>query len=97
LDINNAVYEWNYQKQLLSIKIQRQQSFCSRKRETNFGPDYLLKRPYLNPSPGDKSPVLLIDEIDRADEGFEAYLPKLLSAFQITIPEMGTIKANKPS
>jgi MoxR-like ATPase len=99
LDINNAVYEWNYQKQLLSIKIQETDSASSSKKEKQiFGEDYLLKRPLLESiSCKDKAPVLLIDEIDRADEEFEAYLLELLSVFQITIPEMGTVKAtHKP-
>ena len=99
LDINNAVYEWNYQKQLLSIKIQETANVSAAEKEKQiFGPDYLLKRPLLESiTCEDKSPVLLIDEIDRADEEFEAYLLELLSAFQITIPEMGTIKAtHKP-
>jgi MoxR-like ATPase len=99
LDINNAVYEWNYQKQLLSIKIQETADASDTEKERHiFGPDYLLTRPLLESiSCEEKSPVLLIDEIDRADEEFEAYLLELLSAFQITIPEMGTIKAkHKP-
>src|SRR6185436_15541566 len=99
LDINNAVYEWNYQKQLLSIKIQETASASAAEKEKQiFGADYLLKRPLLESiTCEDASPVLLIDEIDRADEEFEAYLLELLSAFQISIPEMGTIKAqHKP-
>ncbi len=99
LDINNAVYEWNYQKQLLSIKIQENaDASASEKERQIFGPDYLLTRPLLQSiTCEDKSPVLLIDEIDRADEEFEAYLLELLSAFQITIPEMGTVQAkHKP-
>lgn len=95
LDINAAVYEWNYQKQLLGIKIQENSTLNEAEKEKNiFSEDYLLKRPLLQSiSAQDKAPVLLIDEIDRTDEEFEAFLLELLSEFQITIPELGTIKA----
>lgn len=95
LDVHSAVYEWNYQKQLLSIKIQEQEDRSeSEKEEHIFSDEFLLKRPLLKAiTAKDKPPVLLIDEIDRADEEFEAFLLELLSAFQISIPEMGTIKA----
>ena len=95
LDVNSAVYEWNYQKQLLSIKIQEKIDRSENEKEAHiFGEDFLLKRPLLKAITAlKKSPVLLIDEIDRADEEFEAFLLELLSAFQISIPEMGTIKA----
>jgi len=99
LDVNAAVYEWNYQKQLLAIKIQEQSEQSAKEKEDHiFSQDYLLTRPLLQAiTAKDKSPVLLIDEIDRADEEFEAFLLELLSAFQISIPEMGTIKAtHKP-
>ncbi|MEZ4954149.1 MAG: MoxR family ATPase [Saprospiraceae bacterium] len=98
LDVNSAVYEWNYQKQLLSIKIQENIERSENEKEAHiFGEDFLLKRPLLKAITANKSPVLLIDEIDRADEEFEAFLLELLSAFQISIPEMGTIKAtHKP-
>lgn len=99
LDVNTAVYEWNYQKQLLGIKLQEHTTMTVQEKETYiFGDDYLLKRPLLRAITSTKtSPVLLIDELDRSDEEFEAYLLELLSAFQISIPEMGTIKAkNKP-
>ncbi|MEL6922502.1 MAG: MoxR family ATPase [Bacteroidota bacterium] len=99
LDVNAAVYEWNYQKQLLSIKIQEQSKKSEAEKEAHiFGEEFLLKRPLLKSiSASDKPPVLLIDEIDRADEEFEAFLLELLSAFQISIPEFGTIKAqHKP-
>ena len=98
LDVNSAVYEWNYQKQLLSIKIQEGIERSETEKEQHiFGEDFLLKRPLLKAITAAKSPVLLIDEIDRADEEFEAFLLELLSAFQISIPEMGTIKAiNRP-
>ncbi|MDH3651528.1 MAG: MoxR family ATPase [Saprospiraceae bacterium] len=95
LDLQNAVYEWNYQKQLLGIKIREKSDATEQIKEAEiFGADYLLKRPLLESiTAEDKAPVLLIDEIDRADEEFEAFLLELLSDFQISIPEMGTIKA----
>lgn len=99
LDINSAVYEWNYQKQLLGIKLQEGSSLSVEEKEKHiFGTDYLLQRPLLQSiSAEDKSPVLLIDELDRSDEEFEAFLLELLSAFQISIPEIGTMKAkHKP-
>ena len=96
LDVNSAVYEWNYQKQLLSIKLTESSALSSAEKESHiFGDEFLLKRPLLQAiTMSDKAPVLLIDEIDRADEEFEAFLLELLSAYQISIPEMGTIKAN---
>jgi len=99
LDINNAVYEWNYQKQLLSIKLMEQSgSSLKEKEHIIFSDEYILTRPLLKAiTEAEKPPVLLIDEIDRADEEFEAYLLELLSAYQISIPELGTIKAiHKP-
>ncbi len=98
LDVHSAVYEWNYQKQLLSIKIQENSGRSEAEKEHHiFGEGFLLKRPLLQSITGEKPPVLLIDEIDRADEEFEAFLLELLSAFQISIPELGTIKAsNRP-
>jgi len=99
LDVNTSVYEWNYQKQLLGIKLQEGSTLSIEEKEKHiFGEDYLLKRPLLQAiSAKDKSPVLLIDEIDRSDEEFEAFLLELLSSFQISIPEIGTIKAiHKP-
>lgn len=99
LDVNAAVYEWNYQKQLLGIKLQEGTSFSVEEKEKHvFGSEYLLKRPLLQSiMEEDKSPVLLIDELDRADEEFEAFLLELLSAFQVTIPELGTVQArHKP-
>lgn len=95
LDVHSAVYEWNYQKQLLSIKIQENSSRTESEKEHHiFGEEFLLKRPLLQSITGAKPPVLLIDEIDRADEEFEAFLLELLSAFQISIPELGTIRAS---
>ncbi len=99
LDINNAVYEWNYQKQLLSIKLLEQSgSSLEVKESIIFSEEYILKRPLLKAiTEPTQAPILLIDEIDRADEEFEAYLLELLSAYQISIPELGTIKAvHKP-
>jgi MoxR-like ATPase len=96
LDVNSAVYEWNYQHQLLSIKMleERQQHTPNGSMESElFSEKYLLQRPLLAAIMQEKSPVLLIDEIDRADEEFEAYLLELLSEFQVSIPEIGTIKA----
>ncbi len=95
LDVNSAVYEWNYQRQLLSIKIYEASKKSEQEKEEHiFGKEFLLERPLLRSiSAREASPVLLIDEIDRADEEFEAFLLELLSAFQISIPELGTIKA----
>jgi MoxR-like ATPase len=99
LDVNTAVYEWNYQKQLLGIRLQEGSDLSVAEKEKHiFSDEYLLKRPLLSAiSEIEKPPVLLIDELDRSDEEFEAFLLELLSAFQITIPELGTIKAvHKP-
>jgi MoxR-like ATPase len=95
LDVNAAVYEWNYQKQLLGIKLQEGTAFTVEEKEKHvFGSEYLLKRPLLQSiMEEERAPVLLIDELDRADEEFEAFLLELLSAFQVTIPELGTVKA----
>jgi MoxR-like ATPase len=99
LDVNAAVYEWNYQKQLLGIRLQESSGLSIEEKEKHiFGHDYLLERPLLRSIMAEKQPpVLLIDELDRSDEEFEAFLLELLSAFQISIPEIGTIKAkHKP-
>ena len=95
LDINSAVYEWNYQKQLLAIKIEEKiERAIEEKEKYIFSKEFLLERPLLQSILAEAaSPVLLIDEIDRADEAFEAFLLELLSDFQITVPEMGTIQA----
>jgi MoxR-like ATPase len=94
LDVNAAVYEWNYQHQLLAIKLLEQSRFSPESAENQiFSDAYLLKRPLLQAITQDRSPVLLIDEIDRADEEFEAYLLEVLSDFQISVPELGTIQA----
>lgn len=100
LDVNSAVYEWNYQHQLLAIKMQEaeggsQAPDSQKKKEQHiFSEQYLLKRPLLQAITMDQPPVLLVDEIDRADEEFEAFLLEVLSDFQISIPELGTIKAS---
>ena len=99
LDVNAAVYEWNYQKQLLGIRLQENSALSIEEKEKHiFGHDYLLERPLLRSIMAEsKPPVLLIDELDRSDEEFEAFLLELLSAFQISIPEIGTVKAkHKP-
>jgi len=102
LDIAHAVYEWNYARQLIEIRASdsdadTQVSRHDRIREL-FGPEFLIKRPLLQALETKTSspPVLLIDELDRADEEFEGYLLELLSDYQITIPELGTIKATTP-
>jgi len=92
LDQNAALYEWNYQRQLLAIKA-REGGDAAIVEEQIFSEKYLLERPLLAALRQVTSPVLLIDEIDRADEEFEAFLLELLSEFQITIPELGTIVA----
>ena len=102
LDVNHAVYEWNYARQLIEIRLAESEGAPAGDRHARagelFGPDFLIERPLLQalrdgrPRP----PVLLIDELDRADEEFEGYLLELLSDFQITIPELGTIRASSP-
>ena len=94
LDASSAIYEWNYQRQLLSIKASEFSSRSSKELEEHiFSESFLLERPLLQAIRQEKSPVLLIDEIDRADMEFEAYLLEILSEFQITVPELGTIQA----
>lgn len=95
LDVSSALYEWNYQKQLLAIKIQEQSNQTVEEKERHiFSREFLLERPLLQSILAeDASPVLLIDEIDRTDEAFEAFLLELLSDFQVSIPELGTISA----
>ncbi len=95
LDVSSSVYEWNYQKQLLAIKIQEGTEKTVEEKERHiFSREFLLERPLLKSILAqDASPVLLIDEIDRADEAFEAFLLELLSDFQISVPELGTIQA----
>jgi MoxR-like ATPase len=94
LDASTAVYEWNYQRQLLAIKIQEADDSSAEEKEQHvFSESFLLKRPLLQAITMAEPPVLLVDEIDRADEEFEAYLLEVLSDFQISIPELGTIAA----
>jgi MoxR-like ATPase len=98
LDAAQALYEWNYPKQLLHIKLEESTSHSLPEKEAAiFSPPFLIKRPLLQAiSETGTPPVLLIDEIDRADEEFEAFLLEVLSEFQVTIPEIGTIKATQP-
>lgn len=94
LDASHAIYEWNYQRQLLAIRAAGEAGETGRAVEERiFSEEYLLKRPLLQAITQSAPPVLLIDEIDRADEEFEAYLLEVLSDFQITVPELGTITA----
>ena len=94
LDANAAIYEWNYQRQLLAIKIwEQEEASTTEKEEHIFQKGFLLQRPLLQAISQENAPVLLIDEIDRADEEFEAFLLEVLSDFQISIPELGTIEA----
>ena len=98
LDHSQAIYEWNYQRQLLAIRASAEDGQTGTSVEERiFSRDFLMERPLLAAITQVKSPVLLIDEIDRADEEFEAYLLEILSDFQISIPELGTIRAtSKP-
>ena len=105
LDVNTALYEWNYQRQLLRLRMAADERRADSRGDADSGADdslediifgrrYLLERPLLRAiTRPDSPPVLLIDEIDRADEGFEAFLLEVLSDFQVTIPELGTIRA----
>ena len=94
LDVNAAIYEWNYRRQILAIKAHEQDGLGADAIEAEiFSERFLLRRPLLEAISADQPPVLLIDEIDRADEEFEAYLLEILSDFQITIPELGTVRA----
>ncbi|MBI3747009.1 MAG: MoxR family ATPase [Chloroflexi bacterium] len=100
LDVNTAVYEWNYPRQMLEIRLLEARGEADRATAHDiFGPEFLIRRPLLQAleaSAEGEPPVLLIDEIDRADEEFEAYLLEILSDFQVTVPEIGTIKAERP-
>jgi MoxR-like ATPase len=97
LDAAEALYEWNYPRQLLSIRLADTEGTKLRE-EDLFGPDYLIRRPLLRAleHPGPRPAVLLIDEIDRADDDFEAFLLELLAESSVTIPEIGTIRATHP-
>jgi MoxR-like ATPase len=93
LDESKALYEWNYQKQLLSIQVNMGKKDTGELTKDLFSDEYLLERPLLKSIRSDREVVLLIDEIDKADEEFEAFLLELLSEMQVTIPEFGTVKA----
>ncbi len=99
LDVNNAVYEWNYPRQILEIRLLETEGRSREEARKNiFSEEFLLRRPLLQAIENhrDRAPVLLIDELDRADEEFESYLLELLSDWQITIPELGTLSAERP-
>jgi MoxR-like ATPase len=98
LDVTTALYEWNYAKQLLHIKLQEGSGASTREREAEiFSREFLLERPLLRAiTRVDGSPVLLVDEVDRSDEEFEAFLLEVLSDHQVTIPEIGTVRATHP-
>jgi MoxR-like ATPase len=100
LDIASAVYEWNYTRQMIEIRMAEAEGVKSREglSQDIFSERFLIRRPLLQALEGDlgAAPVLLIDELDRTDEPFEAYLLEVLSDFQVTIPEIGTIKAQQP-
>ncbi len=97
LDARSALYDWNYPKQMLAIRIHERTESATELEKEIFSEPFLLRRPLLRALEGDggRRPVLLIDEIDRADEEFEGLLLEILSEFQVTIPELGTIKAKK--
>jgi MoxR-like ATPase len=99
LDVNTAVYEWNYPRQMLEIRLlEARGDAATATAHDIFSSEFLIRRPLLQALESDDgvAPVLLIDEIDRADEEFEAYLLEILSDFQVTVPEIGTIKAEQP-
>ena len=97
LDAAAALYEWNYQKQLLHIKLHESSHRAVDQEEQEiFSEPFLLKRPLLQAITQERSPVLLVDEVDRADEEFEAFMLEIFSEWQVTIPEIGTIKATHP-
>jgi MoxR-like ATPase len=100
LDINHAVYEWNYARQLLEIRLMEASGDVDRQKATAelFSDAFLIRRPLLQSlsSAGERAPVLLIDELDRADEEFEGYLLEFLADFQVTVPEFGTIRTSTP-
>ncbi|MFD2181201.1 AAA family ATPase [Rhodoplanes azumiensis] len=100
LDVGSAVYEWNYAAQMIAIRLAEAEGTVDRARLTHdiFSEDFLIKRPLLQALEPDTggAPVLLIDELDRTDEAFEAFLLEVLADFQVTVPEMGTVKAAAP-
>ncbi len=96
LDVHQAVYEWNYARQMLHIRLLEARGDEAREADL-FGPEFLLERPLLRAiRPGGGPKVLLVDEVDRSDEEFEAFLLEVLSDFQVTIPEIGTVRADHP-
>jgi MoxR-like ATPase len=96
LDAVTALYEWNYPRQMLRIRMTEGAGGSLREREAEiFGEEFLLKRPLLEAIMQDEAPVLLIDEVDRADEAFEAFLLEVLAEWQVTVPELGTIRARR--
>jgi len=97
LDVHQAVYEWNYSRQMLHVRLLEARGDAPKEAEL-FGPDFLLERPLLRAirARGPVPPVLLVDEVDRSDEEFEAFLLEVLSDFQVTIPEIGTVRAERP-
>jgi MoxR-like ATPase len=96
LDAANALYEWNYPKQLLRIRLTENDGSSTEAREAEiFSEPFLLRRPLLEAITQERAPVLLVDEVDRADEAFEAFLLEVLGEFQVTIPELGTIRARQ--
>ncbi len=99
LDVTHAVYEWNYSRQLLEIRLMEAAGTVDRERAARqiFSEEFLIKRPLLQAlEPRDTPPVLLIDELDRADDEFEGFLLEMLADYQITVPELGTIRADTP-
>jgi MoxR-like ATPase len=95
LDVHHAVYEWNYARQMLHIRLAEARGEHPSEQDL-FGPEFLLRRPLLRAVESKDTAVLLIDEVDRSDEEFEAFLLEVLSDFQITIPEIGTVRATRP-
>ena len=98
LDAASAVYEWNYPRQMIEIRLAEARATCKVDDAAIFSPEFLIKRPLLQALESDHAgpPVLLIDELDRTDEPFEAFLLEILSDFQVTIPEIGVLKADQP-
>jgi len=95
LDENKALYEWNYQRQLLKIQLLKESGGCEMMERDLFGPEYLLERPLLKAIRSEEQVVLLIDEVDKVEDEFEAFLFEVLSDFQVSIPELGTLAARR--
>lgn len=95
LDENKALYEWNYQRQLLKIQLLKESGACEMAERDLFGPEYLLERPLLKAIRSEEQVVLLIDEVDKVEDEFEAFLFEVLSDFQVSIPELGTLAARQ--